>query len=411
MVDHIDFLALYQELFNIIPQGDFQLLMDTASKILDVPILVVDITYHVLGIAPKVQTGDANWDYLLEHRCFDTDHMLQLYKEGIMQSANTETKPYIINWGSYNEKFPKVQGFMRINDILEGYVTMLFQSNDIPNDYLKAMEIIASSCEIMFKHLDSQSSMLLTHQKAFANELFNGRILSSKQLQAWLRDTHLDIAPPYRILAITTYDGLERNTLSYIQKVISQKLVHQIALIQHNVLYILQCNCDTLINEKDIEKTAHTLFNQFNAFCGISNAFDNLLQITDYQTQAQDAMHFGSQTHSKYHLYFYEDFYLPAILAPRIDQMPIVNYISPIIVTIREYDQLHGSDLLNTLNIYIKNLCNPAETISKLHIHRNSLLYRINKIEELTNASLKDYTTFMHLLISFYMLEYQEMTR
>lgn len=411
MVDQIDFLALYQELFNIIPQGDFQLLMDTASKLLDVPILVVDITYHILGIAPKSKTGDANWDYLLEHRSLDTDRMIQLYKDGVMQLADTQTKPYIINWGSYNEKFPKVQGFMRVNDILEGYVTMLFQSNDIPLDYLKAMEIIQSACEIIFKKIDSQSSMILTHQKAFANELFNGRIHSHKQLQTWLRDTHLDILPPYRVLAITTYDGQERNTLSYIQKVISQRLPHQISLIEHNVLYILQCNCNTLTDDKYIGKTEHTLFSKFNAFCGISNAFDDLLHITDYQTQAQDAMHLGSQTNSKYRFYFYEDFYLPAILVPRINQMPIANYISPIILTIRDYDQKHSTDLLNTLNIYIKNLCNPAETTSKLHIHRNSLLYRINKIEELTNASLKDYTTFMHLLISFYMLEYQEMTR
>ncbi|MFR8546948.1 MAG: hypothetical protein ACLVE3_16470 [[Clostridium] scindens] len=32
-------------------------------------------------------------------------------------------------------------------------------------------------------------------------------------------------------------------------------------------------------------------------------------------------------------------------------------------------------------------------------------MYRINKIEELTNSSLEDYETMMHLMISFYMMD------
>ena len=43
-----------------------------------------------------------------------------------------------------------------------------------------------------------------------------------------------------------------------------------------------------------------------------------------------------------------------------------------------------------------------------LHLHRNSLLYRINKIEEITNSSLKEYKTFLHLIVSFYMLNAEE---
>ena len=87
--------------------------------------------------------------------------------------------------------------------------------------------------------------------------------------------------------------------------------------------------------------------------------------------------------------------------------MPRANYISPIITAVRHYDQKHSTDLFYTLDVYIKILCSTTETANKLHIHRNSLLYRINKIEEITHSSLKEYNTFMHLLISFYMMEYQ----
>ena len=407
MLPQIDFLNLYQRIFDVISQDSFQLLMNTAYEILGVPILAVDITYHVLGIAPNEKTGDPNWDYLLEHHCFNTERTIQLYKDGVMQSVNEHTTPYIINWGGHNAKFPKVQGMIRINNILEGYITMQFSSDDIPNDYLKAMGIIERACEVMFKGTDSESSMALAHQKAFANELFNNRIQFKQQLNTWMKNTNIHLAPPYRVIAVTTHDVNEKNVLSYIRKSVGHFFPYQLALIQHNVLYILQYNISVLIEDKNIEKSSYALFNKFNSFCGISNSFDDLLHLSDYVLQAQDAMNLGSKTKSKYHLYFYDDFYLPAILAPRIEKMPQANYISPVITAVRTYDKKHSTDLFYTLDVYIKNLCNTAETAQKLHIHRNSLLYRINKIEEISHSSLREYTTFMHLLISFYMMEYQ----
>ena len=96
-----------------------------------------------------------------------------------------------------------------------------------------------------------------------------------------------------------------------------------------------------------------------------------------------------------------------AILAPRIEQMPQSNYISPVIFQVRDYDRKHSTDFLATLRAYIYNLCDTAATASELHIHRNTLLYRLNKMEELTGFSLKNHDIFMHLMISFYMMEYK----
>ena len=80
--------------------------------------------------------------------------------------------------------------------------------------------------------------------------------------------------------------------------------------------------------------------------------------------------------------------------------MPKSNYLSPVITTIMDYDARHSTDFLDTLKAYILQ-----KTAELLHIHRNTLLYRINKIEELTNSSLEDYETMMHLMISFYMMD------
>ena len=80
------------------------------------------------------------------------------------------------------------------------------------------------------------------------------------------------------------------------------------------------------------------------------------------------------------------------------------NYIHPAIETLRVYDRQNGTEYLKTLNVYITSMCRHSATIKKLHIHRNTLLYRLKKIEELTGNSLEDERFCALLLCNFYLL-------
>jgi DNA-binding PucR family transcriptional regulator len=54
------------------------------------------------------------------------------------------------------------------------------------------------------------------------------------------------------------------------------------------------------------------------------------------------------------------------------------------------HDQENNSELIYTLEIFLKNNCKMKETAEELHIHPNTLNYRIKKIYELTNVNLDD---------------------
>ncbi len=56
-----------------------------------------------------------------------------------------------------------------------------------------------------------------------------------------------------------------------------------------------------------------------------------------------------------------------------------------------EHDHNHKLNLMNTLKAYINNNYNVCKTSKALHLHRQSLLYRLNKIEELTGMSLNNH--------------------
>ena len=104
-------------------------------------------------------------------------------------------------------------------------------------------------------------------------------------------------------------------------------------------------------------------------------------------------------------MHFYEDLALTAIVFPRAEEMPKQNYMHPAVRILKEYDQKHRTEFLDTLKSYIMNLGNSGKILQELHIHRNSLLYRTAKIEELTGCALSDFETFLHLALNFYVME------
>lgn len=67
-------------------------------------------------------------------------------------------------------------------------------------------------------------------------------------------------------------------------------------------------------------------------------------------------------------------------------------------------EQEHG-EMLRTLKAYYENHCNLIETAKALHVHRNTVVYRIEKAEKLLGRKLKDAHTAFGFRVAFAMEE------
>ena len=68
-----------------------------------------------------------------------------------------------------------------------------------------------------------------------------------------------------------------------------------------------------------------------------------------------------------------------------------------------------GELLLETLRVYLQSNCNIKESAHTLHMHRNSVTYRLHKIEEMCRIDLNDMETCFRLRISFMLLRIRAM--
>lgn len=83
-------------------------------------------------------------------------------------------------------------------------------------------------------------------------------------------------------------------------------------------------------------------------------------------------------------------------------------FCHPYILQIAQYDRKHGTAFLPTLREYLTNIQNPALCAANLHIHKNTLYYRINKLSDLFDLDLQDGRLRMRLQLSLELLRLEE---
>lgn len=77
----------------------------------------------------------------------------------------------------------------------------------------------------------------------------------------------------------------------------------------------------------------------------------------------------------------------------------------PALRRLLDYDREHNTDFADTLRIYLSNERSNVATAKALNLHRNSLSYRLAKLEELSGLDLDNPELRLHLLLSFQFLE------
>lgn len=101
------------------------------------------------------------------------------------------------------------------------------------------------------------------------------------------------------------------------------------------------------------------------------------------------------------HIFFYNDFFLELFLAEHIDDAAEKQFYTHFLMPLIQYDETNKSELVKTLKEYLYNQFNVADTARKLFIHRNTMLYRIGKIEEILNVDLQMPKTTLSLQLAF----------
>lgn len=168
-------------------------------------------------------------------------------------------------------------------------------------------------------------------------------------------------------------------------------LHHSLATLYEGELVCLVSRADAgRLPEGDEDVIARVVLGN-DLVAGVSNEFREVTDIRAHLAQARAAIRYGS-TYTKIlddtHVYRYCEYTYMEMLDICNDHINLMNYCHPAIWTLWEHDQGHDSELVETLFAFMQNGCNTAKTAALLSLHKNTLLYRLNRIKEITNNDL-----------------------
>ncbi len=123
---------------------------------------------------------------------------------------------------------------------------------------------------------------------------------------------------------------------------------------------------------------------------GIGRLARDITQIPHSYQEAQQAMEIGRRLFGDGKLHSFAQLGIYRLLFHLYGQQELTHFYEESLGPLLDSDSRSNSALMETLEGFFRYNGNLSETARAMHLHRNSLLYRLGRIEELLGRSLED---------------------
>lgn len=384
----------YQVFFEAMKQDSIHKLIRAASEFWGYDIVLTDENYYLISQHPNEKIGETVWDMLYEHRV--VSHTLICdYQEMYLHDQQKTYPPFYADWGLIGD-FPRIFAEIYTDDRILGHLGIFLLGNTPREEDLAIAQILVDALRIKMSRTSGYKPSLSTY---LSDLLHND---SDAYLRSWATDTIKSCVTPSYVVMVTPVGE------SAAQKAFAEYAVNQVAKEFRNVVStIYEGNIITLFGEMrkgspGMEKEARFLqqaadyFTRIHAVNGVSDVFDDLLLIPHMYQQA-----LLTGVLSEKPLAFYRN-HAPAPLFLYVARNTDArSFIHPGLFELDKHDKENNTHFFETLRRYCFAMHNMDVAAKGLFIHRNTLAYRLKRINTLFGISLEDEQTARYLLSSF----------
>lgn len=125
------------------------------------------------------------------------------------------------------------------------------------------------------------------------------------------------------------------------------------------------------------------LLDKLNCKCGMSMRFNHFMDLKYYYIQSKDAIVEGEKKNSTVRRYPYQEYYIGHLISTLGDSTSLKSLCHPEILKLRDFDRQHHADYVRCLYYYLLNGRNVVFAAKSLFLHRNTLTYRLSRINEM----------------------------
>lgn len=192
---------------------------------------------------------------------------------------------------------------------------------------------------------------------------------------------------------------LQTENQAYHNDSVMRKMISLFERYFGKINYLNQYNRQAFIisadntEEKDIVNTIRTIYNIFikeNKHVHVRIGIGEIAQGLEGLKKSYDQSRIARKTINKSGVMFYKELGIYQLLFYIDDTSKIDDYVKEILNPLLIYDKKNNQNLIDTLREYLKCGQNVSQASQNLYIHRNTMIKRVEKIEELLGCSIKN---------------------
>jgi PucR family transcriptional regulator, proline-responsive transcriptional activator len=388
------------ELMKVAVTGSYQDLIDIGYRFMANPLFFLDTSYRVLALAPdEDMPGDPEWDHIRATGTTSPELVKTLKEEGIL-SIETTGLPQAYS----------LPGFPRSSIWFNIYLNSRYAGRVVVLDAFKPFSL---EDQLATKILSEALKLKMSRDEAFRYILGEGPVYN--MLRDLATGVHFDrsviaerlhylpswMKGAFRVLCVPL-GSTDEQSFDFYAKALEKRVDSRAVLVGNALVAVIHYKKKENLS---LSRDAITTFLSKNALSGgLSNEFDELSELYGFYKQAATCLSLHGKDEP---LRLYEELAVDHILSSCTNENPTIM-CHPGLVRLRRFDKENGTDLAETMVAYVENERSLVRTAKALHIHRNTLLYRINKIAALLDVDLADPYVRLHLLVSRRLLDMNE---
>ncbi len=384
--------------------GSLENTVQKAASILDAELVVADRLLFPVAYTDNA-VPDAVWEDLMHLKLVPSlGWVSNLAREPILMEYG-RSKMY--EWHDEIGQFHRLFVDIERNQRKMGYLSVVAHKEGRDQDFVDLVMILAGVIAVQFEtktgHI-AENSVFEHYVTALLEDSFN-----SEDAQDLLVDTGLRANGFFSLLVvdISRYDNTRHSLHSFRVAVERASHVTRSTLYGNRLVLLLTAQNENAARTRDYSLLEEVL-SEYGSYAAVSRTFTSLWTMKDFYTGANKILKHSFCAPPNTRILSAENmgisFVVDALL--RIERPE--DLVDPRVRKLLAYDKKNGTEYVKTLFTVLRYSRRVSLTCEKMHIHRNTLDYRLQRIAEITDIDWSDGDMCFRIYLSLNALKYLE---
>ena len=382
-----------------------QALLDLGYEMLGNPLLLVDISLCFVAHAGGNFVHDEPlWEWTLSKGYVTEEYVNSvMVEEGDRQVAQSDS--FIWEKGLLNHT--QLVGRVMRGNVPLAYLKLLAYHKPITDTDQKILGVLCGFLALEMPDNNSGHPAEFPLVETFLTALLNQKLYDNDAIEERVRRFNLKFYDHLHIIVVEMGDSLKAysDRLFHFKRKLQNFLNRDTVVIYVNYLVAVFDTKEQTMFTPEEEESFRALLNTYGAQAGVSLPFRHLYEVPEQYKRAVTALNIAHQLKKQDRLYYYNDCILEHMLLVFSERADMMSLVHPAVHILMENDEKKKGNLWETLTIYLKNNQDIIQTSKQMHIHYNTLKYRLKRITEQTGLDLLDSQTVFRLQLSDQVLE------